>query len=80
MPSSPRPASAGQAKNVFVNRLARLIQLHRNFEDDLNSQGVRLLERSIYATYLDCIEFGATDQARMLLVRAGIEPDALRKE
>jgi hypothetical protein len=72
MPSTPPPA-AGATKDVFVNRLARLIQLHRNFQDDLNPLGLRLLERSIRATYRDCIDFGAADQAHTLLVRSGID-------
>jgi hypothetical protein len=69
---SPLPAT-GETKNVFVNRLARLIQLHRNFQDDLNPAGQRLLEQSMKATFRDCIDFGAGDQAQALLARSGIE-------
>ena len=70
---SPLPAAGDQSKSVFVNRLARLIQLHRNFQDDLNPMGLRLLEQSIKATYRDCIDFGAADQAQTLLSRSGLE-------
>ena len=74
MPSSRRPAPDGETKGVFVNRLSRLIQLHRNFQDDLNPMGQKLLEHSIRATYRDCVDFGAAEQAKLLLDRAGIEP------
>ena len=73
MPSSPLPAAGDQTKSVFINRLSRLLQLHRNFQDDLNPMGLRLLEQSIRATYSDCIDFGAGDQAKTLLTRGGID-------
>lgn len=74
MPPFQRSAS-GQTKLIFVNRLARLIQLRRELRDDLNPTGVELLDRAIYATYRDCIDFGAADQARGLMAGAGLEAD-----
>ena len=79
MPSSPRP-TAEEARCVFVNRLARLIQLQRSFEHDLNTTGARLLTHSILATYRDCIDFGAADRARTLMARAGLRLDGQRLE
>jgi hypothetical protein len=58
----------------------RLIQLHRNFQDDLNPMGLQLLERSIDATFWDCVDFGAEDQARQLLTRAGLQPKDVQRE
>ena len=72
----PRSAPEAETKSVFVNRLVRLIRLRQDFQDDLNAIGVELLDRSIYATYRDCIDFGAADQARLLVVRAGLRPEA----
>lgn len=52
-----------QVKAVFLGRLQRLIRLHREYRDDLNPLGKRLMERAIDATYRDCIDAGAADSA-----------------
>jgi hypothetical protein len=70
-PSSSAPENA--TKVVFVRRLKRLIKLRKDFQDDLNATGVELLDRSIYATYVDCVDFGAGIQARLLMAQAGIK-------
>jgi hypothetical protein len=80
MPSFERFASGPQARSTFVNRLSRLIQLHRNFQEDLNPMGLQLLERSIDATYWDCVDFGAEEQARQMLARAGLQPKDVQRE
>ena len=80
MPSFERSASNTQVRSVFVNRLSRLIQLHRDFQEDLNTMGLQLLERSIDATYWDCVDFGAQEQARQLLSRAGLQPKDVQRE
>jgi hypothetical protein len=54
-------------KLVFLNRLRRLIRMRREYREDLNPLGILLLDRSIDATYQDCIDFGAGDQARALM-------------
>jgi hypothetical protein len=70
---SPLSAARDHTKTLFVSRLTRLIQLHRNFQDDLNPMGLRLIEQSIKATCNDCADFGAGDQARAMLAHSGIE-------
>jgi hypothetical protein len=76
MPFSPRSAPESEARSVFVSRLERLIQLRRDFQEDLNPLGIELLSRSIYATYRDCVTFGAEDRARTMMTRAGLELEA----
>jgi hypothetical protein len=72
MPFSPRPAAESETRSLFVSRLERLIQLRKDFQDDLNPLGMELLSRSIYATYRDCVDFGAAEKARSLMSRAGL--------
>ena len=78
MPSFYRSAPENETKTVLVRRLDRLIKLQKNFHDDLNALGVELLNRSIYATYRDCVDFGAGTQARLLMAQAGVRPEAGR--
>ena len=73
MPSSSRTAVELENRTTFVNRLERLIQLRRDFEDDLNPLGLDLLHRSIYATFRDCVTHGASDKAHDLMEQAGLE-------
>ena len=61
-PSSPAPERQAQA--IFISRLQRLIRMRKDYRDDLNPLGFRLLDRAIDATYQDCLDFGAGDQAR----------------
>lgn len=65
-PASPQ-GTEGQLKALFISRLRRLIRLRQEYRDDLNPLGLRLLDRAIYATYRDCIEYGAGDEARPLV-------------
>jgi hypothetical protein len=44
-----------------------LIRLRREYREDLNPLGIRLLDRAIYATYRDCIDYGAAEQADALM-------------
>jgi hypothetical protein len=67
MPSFPRPAQDGSLQTLFLNRLARLIKARNEFHDDLNVVGLEMLDRAIYATYRDCIDYGAADEARALV-------------
>ena len=73
MPFSPRSAVEQENRTTFVKRLERLIQLRKDFHDDLNPLGLELLHRSIYATFRDCVSFGASDKAHELMARAGLE-------
>jgi hypothetical protein len=68
MPSSPR-ATRGQIRALFVARLERLIRLRTEYREDLNPLGLRLLDRAIYATYKDCVDYGAAQTARELMAK-----------
>ena len=59
----PSFTTEGQANDVFVRRLERLMRLRREYVDDLNPLGLRLLDRALYATYRDCIDYGAGSEA-----------------
>jgi hypothetical protein len=67
----PSPTGSGQGltKALFVRRLERLIRLRRDYSDDLNPLGLRLLDRAIHSTYQDCITYGAHDEVRNLLAQ-----------
>jgi hypothetical protein len=66
---SPLSHTHSATTTTFVRRLERLIRLRREYSQDLNPLGLRLLDRSIHATYKDCIDFGAAEQAEDLLAQ-----------
>ena len=61
-----------QLKNVYVGRMERLLRLRSEHADDLNGQGIRLLDRAIFAAYCACREAGAEDRARIILRDANV--------
>ena len=65
----PSRAAEGETKTVFIRRLERLMRLRRDYVDDLNPLGLRLLDRALYATYRDCLEYGATQQANEIMAK-----------
>ena len=66
----PSPTSGqGLTKALFVRRLARLIRLRREFSEDLNPLGLRLLDRSIWSTYQDCLDYGADTEVKVLMAQ-----------
>jgi hypothetical protein len=71
MPSSSRSAQK-EIRSTFISRLERLIRMRRDYREDLNPLGIRLLDRAIEATYQDCVDYGAGDRARIIL--AGFLP------
>ncbi len=64
---SSRPAKGEGLAIFYLSRLERLIRLRQDFEDHLNELGVDILDRSIYATFRDCVDASATDRARQLM-------------
>jgi hypothetical protein len=66
-PSPRRAGARGEIQALFVARLERLIRLRKDYRDDLNPLGLRLLDRAIQATYRDCVDYGAADRARSVL-------------
>lgn len=66
--SLPRDEEARRIlQDHFAGRLRRLIQLRQNHLGDLNYEGLWLLDRSIFATYCDCVEAGGTSTAQGVL-------------
>ena len=67
--ASELPSSSDGLPDLFVSRLERLVRLRCDFEEHLNDLGVQLLDRSIVATWRDCVETGAGDRAKVLIGR-----------
>lgn len=59
----------GLTKDVFIRRLERLMRLRRDYMEDLNPLGLRLLDRALYATYRDCLDFGAAAEAKEIMAK-----------
>jgi hypothetical protein len=67
-PISSRPSRKDDGlRSFYLSRLERLIRLRRDFEDHLNELGVDILDRSIYATFVDCSNNGGAEEARTLM-------------
>ncbi len=56
-----------QLRDGYLNRLRRLLRLRRDHFEELNEQGLRLLDRSIFAAYCDCLDIGQGDAAKSVL-------------
>ena len=56
-----------QLREGYIARLRRLLRLRRDHFDELNDAGLRLLDRSIFAAYCDCLDIGQGDAARAVL-------------
>jgi hypothetical protein len=69
-------------RRVYLQRLERLLRLRQRHERELNRQGTRLLDHSVFAAYCDCRLVGADEEARALLQRMHVtidpEPRQLR--
>jgi hypothetical protein len=60
-------AKPDQLRDGYLSRLRRLLRLRRDHFDELNEQGLRLLDRSIFAAYCDCLDIGQGDAAKNIL-------------
>ena len=56
----------------FLGRLNRLLRLRSDQSVQLNEEGQRLIDRTIYSTYCDAVDLGATDEAQTMLHRYAI--------
>jgi len=54
-------------QKAYILRLRRRLRLRRDHDCQLNEVGLRLLDRSIFAAYCDCLDVGAGSFARHLL-------------
>jgi hypothetical protein len=66
-PEDEEEASALQ--EAYLARMRRLLKLRFNHREDLNEQGLWLLDRSIFATYRDCVELGVGFVAQEIIRR-----------
>lgn len=55
----------------FLRRLSRLLHLRAEQSDQLNEDGMHLIDRAIYSTYCDAVDLGVTVEAQRLLHRSG---------
>jgi hypothetical protein len=53
----------------FLRRLNRLLRLRSEQTGELNEDGVRLIDRTIYSTYCDAVDLGVAEEAQKLLHR-----------
>jgi hypothetical protein len=60
-------ANTEQLREGYLSRLRRLLRLRRDHFEELNDQGLRLLDRSIFAAYCDCLDIGEAEAARSVL-------------
>jgi hypothetical protein len=56
-------------QKAYLGRLRRLLRLRSDHHDDLNDQGLWLLDRSIFTTYCDCVEMGVGFVAQEIICR-----------
>jgi hypothetical protein len=54
-------------QQAYLRRLRRLLRLRTHHQEELNDDGLWLLDRSIFATYRDCLESGAALTADEIL-------------
>ena len=65
----PSPTGEGLTKALFIRRLERLVRLRREYSEDLNPLGLRLLDRSISSTYKDLLDFGAEAEIKQIVAK-----------
>ncbi len=68
--------SLSPMQSHFLQRLSRLLKLRSEQRGQLNDDGLRLIDRTIYATYCDAVEVGVTEEAQRLLHRSAAAPAA----
>ncbi len=68
MPEAPIAESNPASRRViYLERLERLLDLRRQHEQELNQQGLRLLDHSVFAAYCDCRDVGCEEEAKAVL-------------
>ncbi len=70
VPFAELPSSGARGvplRGVYLERLQRLLRLRQEHEQDLNTQGLHLLDRSIFTAFCDCRDLGVAEEARRIL-------------
>ncbi|MEX0683671.1 MAG: hypothetical protein WD904_13160 [Dehalococcoidia bacterium] len=65
-------SSYSPLQSHFLHRLNRLLRLRAEQSSQLNEDGLRLIDRTIYSTYCDAVELGVADEAQKLLHRSAV--------
>ncbi len=71
-PITESEASYSPLQLHFLRRLNRMLRLRREQSDQLNGEGVRLIDRAIYSTYCDAADLGVVEDAQKLLHRLAV--------
>lgn len=71
------PQAMEEYRDIQWDRLKRLIGLRRDFADDLDERGLKMIDLSLKAAFEDCSEVGMGDKARNI-IRKTI-PDFIKK-
>ncbi|HWQ27887.1 MAG TPA: hypothetical protein VNN12_02560 [Dehalococcoidia bacterium] len=71
-------ANQEELRRQYVERLRRLLRLRRRHLDDLNEQGILLLDRSIFAAYRECATVNALEEAKAVLAEERLMQRAAR--
>jgi hypothetical protein len=67
IPFAPSLAAPESLRGLYLKRLERLQRLRQQHQQELNSHGLRLLDRAVFAAYCECRDAGAETEARKLL-------------
>lgn len=60
-------AAAAQLPELFLDRLRRLATIRNQRRDEFNREGLAMIDRSIFSTYLDCQKHGKREEAMAIL-------------
>lgn len=71
-------ADQEELRRQYLDRLRRLLRLRRRHLDDLNEQGILLLDRSIFAAYRECATVNALEEAKAVLAEERLMQRAAR--
>ncbi len=73
-PTKRNEGSLSPMQSHFLQRLSRLLKMRSEQREQLNEDGLRLIDRTIYATYCDAVDVGVTEEAQKLLHRSAAAP------
>src|SRR3990170_5481700 len=77
LPLSFTTRESATVRGLLLKRRERLLRLRRQHEPELNRQGLRLLDRAVFAAYCACREAGVDGEARHIISQARQELRAL---
>ena len=60
-------AKPEQLTDGYLNRLRHLLNIRRKHFEELNKEGLKLVDESIFRTYCDCLDIGQVELAREIL-------------